>query len=250
MIQLDNSENIPVEDGINLKESSDIFSKGFFFFIPFAIPIIVTLLTYLFYPLTAAYNLVWLPLLLIYWGTIWGFSLIYRLKRGGVFDRERFKFTLKLKGDHLWLQYLLVYGPLIYSIPLFVINYATTLSVNMYIVILLASVMNGFSEEIFWRACLEDAGKLAGVSERRRLLFAPIVFALWHTAFVIHLFPWDHTWIMWWGGVIAMTWSSGFIWMWVMHRSGRLVPQSIYHACANFLSIFPMILVTVLEFYF
>ena len=124
----------------------------------------VTLLTYLFYPFTAAYNLVWLPLLLIYWGTIWGFTLLYRIRRDGVFDRERFKFTLKLKGDYLWLQYLLVYGPLIYSIPLFIISYATELSIAMYIVILLASVINGFSEEIFWRACLEDAGKSAGVS--------------------------------------------------------------------------------------
>ncbi len=233
-----------------MNSSNDNFSKIFFFIIPFTVPVIVTLLTYLFYPLTAASNLTWLPLLLIYWGTIWGFTLVYRVMRGGVFNRERFKFTFKLQGDYLWLQYLLVYGPLVYSIPLFFLNYAFKMSAAMYIVVLLASIMNGPSEEIFWRACLEDAGKNAGVSQRKRLLFAPIMFALWHTAFVIHLFPWDATWFLWWGGIILMTWTSGFIWHWVLHRSGRLVPQSIYHACANFLSIFPMFLVTVLGFYF
>lgn len=245
-----NMKENSVKATVNVKESEDSFSKIFFFIIPFTIPVIVTLLTYLFYPLTYSSNLVWLPLLFIYWGTIWGFTLFYRYKRGGIFNKERFKFTLKLKGERLWLQYLLVYGPFIYSIPLFFLNYASELSLLMYIVILLAAIMNGPSEEIFWRACLDDAGKNAGVSERNRLIYAPIVFALWHTAFVIHLFPWDQNWILWWGGVIAMTWSSGIIWMWVMHRSGRLMPQIFYHACANFLSIFPLILITVLGFYF
>jgi membrane protease YdiL (CAAX protease family) len=230
----------------------DKFSKIFFFFIPWTIPVIVTLGTYLFYPLVASVNLIWLPLICIYWATIWGYTLLYRKKRGGVFDKERFKLTLKLKGDHLWLQYLLVYGPLVYSIPLFIINYASNpkISVIMYVIFILAAIMNGPSEEIFWRACMEEAGKNAGVSEKCRLIFAPIAFSLWHTAFVIHLFPWDQTWWIVWGGIIMMTLSSGLIWHWVMHRSGRLVPQCFYHASANFLSIFPMILITVLQFYF
>ena len=120
----------------------------------------------------------------------------------------------------------------------------------MYVIFILAAIMNGPSEEIFWRACMEDAGKNAGVSEKGRLIFAPVAFSLWHTAFVIHLFPWDQTWWIVWGGIIMMTLSSGLIWHWVMHRSGRLVPQCFYHASANFLSIFPMILITVMQFYF
>jgi len=249
-MQMENGQKNSVKAPASMKESNDTFSKIFFFIIPFMIPVIVTLVTYLFYPLTEATDLTWLPLLFIYWATIWTFTLVYRYKRGEVFNKERFKFTLKLKGERVWLQYLLVYGPFIYSIPLFFINYATKLSLAMYAVILLASIVNGPSEEIFWRACLEDAGKGAGVSERNRLIFAPIVFALWHTAFVIHLFPWDQDWILWWGGIMVMTWTSGLIWMWVMHRSGRLMPQTTYHACANFLSIFPMFLVTVLGLYF
>ncbi|HUY00444.1 MAG TPA: CPBP family intramembrane glutamic endopeptidase [Candidatus Deferrimicrobium sp.] len=247
---MDNSHKNPVDEPTNMKESTDKFSKIFFFIIPFTVPLIVTLMTYLFYPVTLASNLVWLPLLIIYWVTIWCFTFLYRYKRGGVFNKERYKLTLKLKGDRLWLQYLLVYGPFVYSIPLFFINYATELSVNMFLVILLASIINGPSEETFWRACLDDAGKKAGVSEKKRLIFAPIAFALWHTAFIIHLLPWDQTWILWWAGTMLMTWSSGIIWMWVMHRSGRLMPQTIYHACANFLSIFPLFLVTVLHIYF
>ncbi len=240
------------EEKSSSTKKGDNFSRMFFYLIPWTIPVIVTLTTYLFYPLVASVNLVWLPLLIIYWATIWGYTLLYRKKRGGVFNGERFKPTLKLEGKYLWLQYILVYGPLTYAIPLFIINYALdpNISVAMWIILILASIMNGPSEEVFWRACMEDAGKNAGVSERGRLIFAPIAFSLWHTAFVIHLFPMDATWWIAWVGIIVMTWSSGIIWHWVMHRSGRLVPQSIYHACANLLNIFPLMLITVLKFYF
>ncbi len=232
-------------------KKEDKFSKIFFFVMPWTVPVIVTLLTYLFYPITKEANLVWLPLLFIYWGTIWGYTLLYKKKRGGVFDKERFKLTFKLQGDHLKIQYLLVYGPLIYSIPLWVFNYALNpnISLTMYVVFVLAAIMNGPTEEIFWRACMDDAGKNAGVSEKGRLIYSSITFALWHTAFIIHLFPPEQFWAAW-GMVIAMTGSSGIIWMWVLHRSGRLFPQTFYHACANFLSIFPLILVTVMQFYF
>lgn len=233
-------------------KTEDKFSKIFFFVIPWTVPVIVTLLTYLFYPLTKEANFVWLPLLFIYWGTIWGYSLLYRKKRGGVFDKERFKPTFKLQGDHLWLQYLLVYGPYIYSIPLWVMNYALNpkITITMYIVFVLAAIMNGPTEELFWRSCMEDAGKNAGVSEKKRLIYSSVTFSLWHTAFVIHLFPWDDQWFIMWGGVIAMTLSSGLIWHWVLQKSGRLFPQSFYHSCANFLSIFPLMMVTVMQFYF
>ncbi len=241
------SSQIPKEETTTESNPGQIdqFSRRFFFIGPFLIPVIVTSTTYAFY--TCCKEVIWLPLLLIYWATIWTYTLVYRKKRGGVFSRERFKPTLKLQGKYLWLQYLVTYGPFIYAIPLFIINYAAELTVNMYIVILLASIVNGPSEEVFWRACMDDAGKNAGVTEKNRLIFAPIAFALWHTAFVIHLYPWDSSWFLAWAGIIAMTWSSGLVWLWVLHRSGRLIPQCLYHACANFLNIFPMILVTVLH---
>ena len=231
-------------------EGNDKFSKLFFFIIPWTVPLIVTLLTYLFYPIVVGVNLVWLPILIIYWITIWIYSVYYSKKRGGVFEKERFKPTLKLRGKYLWLQYLLVYGPLIYAIPLFIINYSTKLSSAMYLAIIAASIVNGPTEEVFWRSCMDDAGKNAGISEKGRLIFAPIAFAFWHTAFVIHLFPWNESWWIAWILVILMTWSSGIIWHWVLHRSGRIIPQAIYHACANFLNIFPLILVSVLHLYF
>ena len=145
--------------------NNDKFSKIFFYIIPWTIPVIVTLTTYLFYPLVAGINMVWLPLLIIYWATIWTYTLIYRKLRGGVFDRERFKPTLLLKGDHLWLQYLVTYGPMVYQIPLFIITFAVNprISIAMYVAFILAAAMNGPTEEIFWRACMEDAGKNAGV---------------------------------------------------------------------------------------
>ena len=231
---------------------ADKFSKIFFYLIPLTIPVIVTFVTYLFYPLVAEINMIWLPLIIIYWSTIWLYTLLYRKLRGGVFTQERFKLTLKLKGDHLWLQYLLVYGPLIYAIPMFIILYSTNprISVAMYIAFAMASIMNGPSEEIFWRACMDDAGKNAGLSEKKRLIYSPIVFAFWHIAFVIHLYPWNDTWWFFLAFVLVITWVSGTTWLWVMQRSERLVPQCIYHACANFLNIFPLILCTVLMFYF
>jgi membrane protease YdiL (CAAX protease family) len=167
-----------------------------------------------------------------------------------VFDRERFRLTFKLKGELLWLQYLLVYGPLLWAIPIWARSYLPHLSVDMAAVMLVGAVVNGPSEEIYWRACLEDAGRAAGVSRRRRLILAPIMFALWHTAFVIHLFPLDETWIAAWAATILITWISGTVWMWVLHRSGRLVPQCFYHGCANFLNVFPIIAINVLHLSF
>jgi len=235
---------------MNASVNADKFSKIFFFVVPWTIPLIVTSLTYLFYPLVAELNLIWLPLLIIYWVIIWGYSLLYRKMKGGVFEKERFKITLFLKGKYLVLQYILLYGMLIFSIPRFITSYSTKLSAGMYLTLILASIINGFSEELYWRACLEDAGKNAGVSEKGRLIFAPIAFSFWHTAFVIHLFPWNSEWWVWWGAVLLMTWSSGIIWHWILHRSGRLMPQAFYHMSANFLSIFPLMLVDVLQFYF
>lgn len=226
----------------------DRFARAFYYGGPFLVPVIVTALTYLFYPVTSpAFR--WLPLLFVYWGTIWAFTLVYRHARGGVFVPGRFEPTLALRGKYRALQYLVVYGPLTYAVPLWVIQYVVpgVLSPAMLGAILVASVVNGPSEEVYWRACLEDAGTAAGASARRRLALTPVMFALWHTAFVIHLFPWDETWWGWWTAVVAMTWTSGLAWHWVLQRSGRLVPQCLYHACANFFNIFPLMLVTVLR---
>ncbi|HMF33307.1 MAG TPA: CPBP family intramembrane glutamic endopeptidase [Candidatus Lokiarchaeia archaeon] len=244
----DNDET-PQEGGKNSPSSHDTFAKFFYFGVGFTVPFIVGFATYAFFPIIPP-KLRWLPLLFIYWGTIWAYTLLFRRVRGGVFTGERFKPTLKLQGDRLWLQYLLTYGPFLYAIPLFAINYATQLSALMYVALIAASVVNGPTEETFWRACMEDAGIKAGVSPKTRLIFTPIVFALWHTAFVILLYPWDASWWVAWAGIVAMTWSSGICWQWVLQKSGRLVPQAFYHACANLLNIFPLIIVTVVQFHF
>jgi hypothetical protein len=225
--------------------SEDRFSKLYFFAIPWTVPVIVGSATFLFSGVGRTW--IWIPLLLIYWGTIWGFTLHYRHRRGGVFERERFRLTFRLRGETLWLQYLLVYGPLVWAVPIWVASYLPHLTLNMALVMAVGAAVNGPSEEIFWRACLEDAGKAAGVSQRKRLVLGPIMFSLWHTAFVLHIFPLDETWIRAWAATILATWISGTIWMWVLHRSGRLFPQCFYHSCANFLSVFPMIAVTVLH---
>jgi hypothetical protein len=228
--------------------SEDAFSKLYFYVIPWTVPVIVASLTFLFAGVGRSW--IWIPLLFIYWGTIWSLTLHYRHKRGGVFDRERFRLTFKLRGDRLWIQYLLVYGPLLWAIPIWAHIYLPHLTLHMTLVMIVGAAINGPSEEIYWRACLEDAGKAAGVSQKKRLILAPIMFALWHTAFLIHIFPFDETWIAAWAATILTTWISGTIWMWVLHRSGRLVPQCFYHSCANFLSVFPMIAITVLQLSF
>ncbi len=228
-------------------ETPDSFARLFFFVAPWTVPFVVAGLTLLVRIQGVGPRWLWVPLLFIYWATSWSYTLYYRHKRGGVFDKERFRLTLKLRGDRLLLQYLLVYGPLLWALPLWASSYLPHLTVNMILVLLATSLINGPSEEIYWRACLEDAGTAAGVSERKRLVLAPIMFAAWHTAFVIHLFPLDENWIFAWGATLLATWLSGTIWMWVLHRSGRLIPQCIYHSCANFLSVFPAMAITVLH---
>ncbi|MFX0100658.1 MAG: CPBP family intramembrane glutamic endopeptidase [Candidatus Hodarchaeota archaeon] len=234
------------------ESSKDGISRIFYFVIPWTVPVIVALTTFLFYPVAKSTNMIWLPLLVIYETTLLTYTLVYRKLRGGVFHKERFKLIFKLKGKRLWLQYLLVYGPFIYNIPLFILNYGMdpAITVQMYVVLALASAINGTMEEVFWRACLEDAGKKTGVSEKKRLIYAPIAFALWHTAFVIHIYPAGTNWWVFWAIIIVQTWTSGISWLWVMQKSERLFPQIFYHACANFLSVFPLLLVSVLGFYF
>lgn len=222
----------------------DAFSVAWYLAVPLSVPVIVYLGTALFQGLGKEW--LWIPLLCIYWGTTWTFTMVYQAKRGGVLTRERFEPTMKLRGNHAWLQYLVVYGPLAYAIPLFLVNYAARLSPAMLGAILVAAAVNGPSEEVYWRACVDEAGKRAGFSERHRLAVAPVLFAFWHTAFVIHLFPWNASWFVGWGSILFMTWTSGLAWLWTMHRSGRLVPQALYHACSNVLNTFPMILVTVI----
>ncbi len=230
----------------------DAKARLFYFALPWTIPVIVTVGTYAFYPVARAGNMVWIPLVLIYWATLWAYTLGYRRWKGGVFSKERFKVTLRLQGEKRWLQYLLVYGPFSYTIPLFIMNYALnpTITVQMYVTIILASIMNGFSEEMYWRACMEDSGVLAGVSEKHRLAYAPVAFASWHTAFVIHFFPFGPSWWVTWATFMLMTWTSGLAWTWVLQKSGRLFPQVFYHQCSNALSVFPLLLVSVLGFFF
>ena len=117
--------------------SEDEFSKRYFFVIPWMVPVIVASLTFLFVGVGRSW--IWVPLLLIYWGTIWSLTLYYRHRRGGVFEKERFRLTFKLKGDRVWLQYLLVYGPLLWAIPIWTHSYLPHLTVNMAMVMLLIS---------------------------------------------------------------------------------------------------------------
>jgi membrane protease YdiL (CAAX protease family) len=224
------------------------YSKLFYYTVPFLVPLIVFALTYIFYFVEFKFR--WIPLICIYWGTLWTFILMYHKKVGGVFTAELYHPTFKLRGDHLPWQYLLLYGSLIYSIPLYFINYFSSLSTNMLLAILVASVVNGASEEIFWRGCMDQVGKDAGMSEKQRFIYLPIVFAFWHTAFVYHLVPWDSNWWTFYGMILLMTWLSGVIWLWVLQRSKRLFPQIVMHAVANFLNIFPMLLITVIQLSF
>lgn len=228
------------------EHSDDKFSKIFFFVIPWTVPLIVILLTYLFYPAFKPLNLVWLPLIIIYWGTIWGYSLLYNKKRGGVFSTgEFYKPTLALKGDYLWLQYLLVYGSIALSIIRFIIAAGdySFFTISMWVVIIILSIINGPTEETYWRACMEIVGRNAGASPLKRLIYSSITFGFWHTAFVWHLVPWDSQWWIYWAGVMATTILSGLIWCWSLQRSERNVPNCISHGFANVFNVFPMFVV-------
>lgn len=233
---------------VSIDEEHRKYAKRFYFMVPFLVPLSVFVLTYLFY--FVEFKLRWIPLILIYWGTLWGFIWLYQKKVGHLFTKEQYQPTLKLRGDHLIWQYLLLYGSLAWSIPLYFINYFPTLSINMILAISGASIINGASEEIFWRSCMDKVGTDAGMSEKQRFIYLPIVFAFWHSAFVYHLVPWDNNWWMFYGMILLTTWISGCIWLFVLQRSGRIFPQMIMHGAANFLNIFPMLLITIIKLNF
>lgn len=228
------------------ENSNDKFSRIYFYVIPWTVPLIVILLTYLFYLAFKPLNLLWLPLIIIYWATIWGYTLFYNKKRGGVFSTgEFYEPTLKLKGDYLWLQYLLVYGSIALSIIRFFIAIGdySFFTLTMWVVLVILSIINGPSEETYWRACMEVVGRNAGASQKTRLIYSSITFGFWHTAFVYHLIPWNAGWWIYWAGVMLTTILSGFIWCWSLQRSERNVPNCISHGFANVFNVFPTFIV-------
>jgi hypothetical protein len=233
-------------------ESSELSAQHsarlFFYLAAILIPLIVGIGTFAFYPFVDDW--LWLPLILLYWITIWSATFIYHRKFGNVFKSGWLEPTLKLRGDKVWIQYLLLYGNLVYAVPLYFVNYFSHLSGKMLLVLFLVSFINGPSEEIFWRGCMESAGERAGFSPQKRLVLAPILFSLWHTAFVLHLYPWNDSWFMGWALILVTTWLSGVIWLVVLQKSQRLFPQMVMHSVANFFSVFPMLLITVMGLYF
>ena len=185
------------------------------------------------------------PLLLAYYGFIWGSVAWYRRRLAG---NEPVLKRAELRPSHARLTAWMLAWTIGY--PIVAGAYSAARVVPLLPPAWMAaglafSLVNGPSEEIFWRLLLERAGRDGGFSPSRRLWYASAVFSAWHFVFVVFLMPPSAV-----GQAMAMvlgsTFVAGLLWMLVYQKTGNMFPNILSHTVLNALVIWPAIATTVL----
>lgn len=186
-----------------------------------------------------------IPLLAAYYGVIWSTVYWYGKKAGpggGVLKREEFRPTFA--GLSTWMLAWVIAYPLVVGVPVFI--WIAPRLPGLFIALgVLFSLINGPSEEIFWRLMMERAGRDAGISPKTRLWYSSAVFASWHFIFIIFLLP-----RIAWPAALATTLSSTFIagllWMKIYQKTANMFALAFSHALVNLFIIWPATASTVL----
>ncbi|HPA73178.1 MAG TPA: CPBP family intramembrane metalloprotease [Spirochaetota bacterium] len=178
------------------------------------------------------------PLLFAYYGFIW-FSIWRYGRRCPVNDALSGKdaFRMTLHGLSPWMIAWTTVYPLAAGIPSFLAT-APPVPWGWLLAGIPFALVNGPSEEIFWRLYLERAGRDSGIGEKTRLWYSSAVFMSWHFIFVVFLFPAKLV-VPALVPVFATTFISGLLWMKVYQRTGNIVPNIFSHAVLNVLMIWP-----------
>jgi len=208
-----------------------------FFAAPIALITIVFFVTYTFSRFLDPLGLC-IPLLVAYYGTIWSFIGIYQKKMSGgnpVLKYSELKPSFKRLG--LWMLIWTIGYPVIVGLLAFY-RYAPNLTWIWIIIGVPFSLINGPSEEIFWRLFMERIGKDGALNKNIRLIYSSVTFGLWHFIFVIFLMPKDKILIIL-PMAIGITTLAGFLWMMVYQKTGNMFPNIFSHSVLNFLQIWP-----------
>jgi membrane protease YdiL (CAAX protease family) len=178
------------------------------------------------------------PLLCAYYGFIW--LSIWRYGRntpkdGALLRKSEFRITLK--GFSAWMILWIAAYPFAAGIPAFLAT-APPVPWGWILAGIPFALVNGPSEEIFWRLYLERSGRDAGASEGTRLWYSSAVFSSWHFIFVVFLFPAKLV-APALVSVLVTTFISGLLWMKVYQRTGNIFADIASHAVLNVLMIWP-----------
>ena len=186
-----------------------------------------------------------IPLLCAYYGTIWGFIAIYQRKFGQ--SNPVLKYS-ELKpgftGLAIWMVLYTTVYPLLTGFFSF-FRYSADLPLTWILLGIPFCLVNGPSEEIFWRLFMERLGVDGKISANGRLIYSSVIFGLWHFIFVIFLIPKERM-VMVLLATIAITTIAGFFWMIIYQKSRNMFPNIFSHTILNFLQIWPWLTSTIL----
>lgn len=222
----------------------NISSRFIFFLAPVFLIAAVFFVTFLFSfflkPLLLS-----VPLLISYYGIIWGFIVIYQnkylAKKALLQKKEIFPSFRELS---FWMVLWTGVYPFAVGLPLFIF-YGKYLSMPWILLGVIFSLINGPSEESFWRLFMERAGQEGGVGQKTRLWYSSAVFSSWHFIFILFLFP-KEMFLYSLVFTIAITLISGLLWMVVYQKTKNIFPNFFSHTVLNFLMIWPFGAATIL----
>ncbi|MBU2488495.1 MAG: CPBP family intramembrane metalloprotease [Proteobacteria bacterium] len=187
-----------------------------------------------------------IPLLLAYYGFIWGSVALYQRRLAKGEDGPVLKYA-ELRPSYArltaWMLAWTIAYPLLAG-AVVAVRIMWSLPAGFIALGVLFALVNGPSEEIFWRLLLERAGRDGGLSTSRRLWYASTVFSAWHFVFVVFLLP---------AGAVAMalvltlgsTFVAGLLWMRVYQKTANMFPNILSHTVLNALVIWPSVAFTV-----
>jgi len=186
-----------------------------------------------------------LPLLLAYYTSIWGFVFYYQRRFAGK-DRvlKRSELRPAYSGLSLWMLIWTIGYPILVG-GICLVAVMPRLAWYWIVAGFFFALVNGPSEEIFWRIFLERAGKDAGISQKTRLWYGSSVFGAWHFIFVLFLIP-PQARALAMVTTLSSTFVAGLLWMMVYQKTGKMFPNIASHAALNFLVIFPTTAATML----
>ena len=218
--------------------------KIIFFILPIGLIASVFLVTYMFsFYLDPV--LLSIPLMAAYYIYVWCSIDFYRRRVRGkdsLFKADEFK--RGYSGLSLWMYLWTVAYPLIIGTSIF-IYLLPHIPWFWLIPGIFFAMINGPSEEIFWRLLMERIGTDAGLGKNTRLYYSSAVFSLWHFIFVVFLFPEKiifHTLV----SVHIITFIAGLLWMMVYQKTKNILPDILSHAYLNFFYIWPWTVCSIL----
>ena len=219
-------------------------ARLFFYFSPVMLIAIVFTVTYIFHFFLEPLYLV-IPLLITYYSYIWLSILAYNHIFGSekkVFAKKDFIFHVH--GFAPWMYFWIFAYPFLAGGFVF---YQMAPHISAYWILggIPFSLINGPSEETFWRLFLERCGVDAGLSKQTRLWYSSAIFSSWHFIFIIFLFPAQQipfALIM----TLGTTFFAGLLWMIVYQKTGTIIHNYTSHVVLNFLMICPWAVASVL----